>query len=134
MKLHYVKLGRDTLNNKKAILVAMDKLDTYAKMNREITESDQKKNNNNENMNGKSNGSKGKGKQQHKGYNNDRELKEPNPCKTHNGQQNWHNYLNNPYSRKFKGYNDSSKSDKTKTHSNKKKNDKERSMQEGQFI
>jgi hypothetical protein len=36
MRLEYVKLGGDTLNDKKAILAAMDKLDTYAKMKREI--------------------------------------------------------------------------------------------------
>jgi hypothetical protein len=42
MKLKYVKLGGDTVDNKKAIVVAMDKLDTHAKMSREITELDQK--------------------------------------------------------------------------------------------
>ncbi len=39
IRLEYVLSG-DTLNNKKAILAAMDKLDTYAKMNREIAESE----------------------------------------------------------------------------------------------
>ncbi len=33
MKLEYIKLGGDTLNDKKAILAAMDKLDTYTKIN-----------------------------------------------------------------------------------------------------
>jgi hypothetical protein len=42
MRLEYIKLGGDTLNNKMAIITAMDKLDTYAKMNREIAESEQK--------------------------------------------------------------------------------------------
>jgi hypothetical protein len=40
MRLEHLKLGGDTLNNKKAILAAMDMLDTYAKMNREIAESE----------------------------------------------------------------------------------------------
>ena len=55
IRLEYIKLGGDTFNNKKAILVANDKLDTYAKMNREIAELDQKQRNNNENTNEKSN-------------------------------------------------------------------------------
>jgi hypothetical protein len=62
MRLEYIKLGGDTLNDKMAILAAMDKLDTYAKMKREITELEQKQKNNNENANEKSDGSKGKGK------------------------------------------------------------------------
>jgi hypothetical protein len=45
MRLEYVKLGGDTLNNKKAILAAIDKFDTYAKMNKEIAESEQKQKN-----------------------------------------------------------------------------------------
>jgi hypothetical protein len=40
MRLEYVKLGGASLNDKKAILAAMDKLDTYTKMNREIAESE----------------------------------------------------------------------------------------------
>ena len=84
MRLEHLKLGGDTLNNKKAILAAMDKLDTYPKMNREIAELEQKQKNSNENANKKSNDSKGKGKGQQKG-NNDSKLREPNPCKTHDG-------------------------------------------------
>ncbi len=79
MRLEYVKLGGDTLNDKKTILAAWDKLDTYAKMNREIPESEQKQKNSNENANEKSDGSKGKGKGQQKG-NNDSKSREPNPC------------------------------------------------------
>jgi hypothetical protein len=80
MRLELIKLGGDTQNDKKAILAAMDKLDTYAKMNREIAESEQKQKNGNENGNEKSNCSKGKGKGQLKG-NNDGKSREPNPCK-----------------------------------------------------
>ncbi len=38
MRLDYVKLGGDTLNNKKAILAAMDKLNNFTKTNRDIIE------------------------------------------------------------------------------------------------
>jgi hypothetical protein len=51
IRLEYVKLGGDTLKDKMFILAAMDKLDTYAKMNREIAESKQKQKNGNENAN-----------------------------------------------------------------------------------
>ncbi len=47
MRLEYVKVSGDSLNNKKVILAAMDKLDTYAKMNSEFAESEQKQENNN---------------------------------------------------------------------------------------
>jgi hypothetical protein len=40
MRLEYAKVSGDTLHDKKAVLAAMDKLDTYAKMNREIAESE----------------------------------------------------------------------------------------------
>ncbi len=70
MRLEYIKLGGDTLNNKKVILAAMCKLDTYANMNREKAELEEKQKNNNENANEKSNGSKGKSKGQQKGNNN----------------------------------------------------------------
>jgi hypothetical protein len=90
MKLQYIKLGGDALNNKKAMLAAIDKLETYAKMNKEIAEPGQKQKNNNENANEKSNDSKGKGKGQQKG-NNDGKSREPNPCKTHDSQHNWRN-------------------------------------------
>jgi hypothetical protein len=84
MRLEYVKLGGDTLKDKKAIIAAMDKLDTYAKMNREIAELEQKQKNGNENANEKSDGSKSKGKGQQKGNNNGKS-REPNPCKIHDG-------------------------------------------------
>jgi hypothetical protein len=51
MKLEYINLSGDTLNDKKAILAgAMDKLDTYAKINKAFAESKQKQKNNNEKM------------------------------------------------------------------------------------
>ncbi len=102
MRLEYVKLGGDTLNNKKVILAARDELSTYAKMNREIAELEQKQKNNNENASVKSDGSKGNCKGQQKGNNNDKS-RELNPCKTHDGQHDWHNCPNNPCSKKFKG-------------------------------
>ncbi len=36
MRLEYFKLGGDTLNNKKAVLVAMDKMNTYAKLTEKL--------------------------------------------------------------------------------------------------
>ncbi len=133
MRLEYIKLGGDTLNNKKVILAAMDKLDTYAKMNREITESEQKQKNSNENVNKKSNGSKGKGKGHWKG-NNDGKSKEPNPCKIHNGQNDWCNCPNNPCSKTFKGNNDSNKGDKAKSDRSRRQISRGKSNHEAHFI
>jgi hypothetical protein len=102
MRLEYVKLGGDTQNNKKAILAAMGKLNSYAKMNRENVESEGKQKNNNKNASEKSNGSKGKGKGQQKDNNNGKS-RGPNPCKSHYGQHDWHNSPNNSQSKKLKG-------------------------------
>jgi hypothetical protein len=44
-EIRIYQIGGDTLNDKKVILAAMDKLDTYAKTKREITESEQKQKN-----------------------------------------------------------------------------------------
>jgi hypothetical protein len=88
-------------------------------MNREIAESEQMQKNSNENANEKSGGSKGKGKGQQKG-NKDGKSREPNPCKTHDGQHNWRDCPNNPCSNNFKGKNNSSKGDKAKSDSDKK--------------
>jgi hypothetical protein len=109
----------------------MDELDTYTKMSQEIAELEQKQKNNNENVNEKSNGSKGKGQQ--KGIN-DGMSREPNPCKTHDGQHDWCNCPNSPCSKKFKGNNDSSKGDKAKTNGDKKTTIKGKSNQEAHFI
>jgi hypothetical protein len=133
MRLEYVELGGDTLNDKKAIAAAMDKLDTFAKMNRKIAELEQKQKNSNENANEKSDGPKGKGNKQQKG-NNDGKLREPNPCKTHNGQHDWRNCPNNPRSKKFKGNNKSSKGDKAKSNDDKMMTFKGKSNQEAHFI
>jgi hypothetical protein len=84
------------------ILAAMDKFDTYAKTNRETAKLEQKQKNGIENANEKINGSKGKSKGQQKG-NNDGKSREPNPCKTHNGQHDWRNCPNNPCSRSSRG-------------------------------
>jgi hypothetical protein len=110
----------------------MDKLDTYTKINREIAESERKQRNSNKNVNEKSDGSKGKGKGQQKGNNNGKS-REPNSCKTHNGQHDWCNCPNNPCFEKFKG-NKCSKGDKAKSDSDTKTTFKGKSSQEAHFI
>jgi hypothetical protein len=78
MRLEYVKLGGDTLNDKNVILAAIDKLGIYAKTNREIAESERKKKNGSEKRWLK--------RQKQRIAERSREL---NPCKTHDGQHDW---------------------------------------------
>jgi hypothetical protein len=111
----------------------MYKLDTYAKMNREIAELGQNQKNNNANANEKSDGSKGKGKGQQNGNNNGKS-REPNPCKTHDGQHDLCNCPNNLCSKKFKGNNNSSKAEKAKTDDDKKTTIKGKYNQKAHFI
>jgi hypothetical protein len=133
MRLEYFKLGGDTLNNKKAILVAMDKLDTYTQINREIAVLESKQKSGNENANEKNNGSKCKDIGQQKG-NNGSKSREPSHCKTHEGQDDRRDCPNNPRSKKFNGNNDNSKGDKAKSDGAKKMTFKGTSIQEAHFI
>jgi hypothetical protein len=118
---------------KRPVLAVMDKLDTYAKMKREIAESEQKQKNSKKNANEKSKVSKGKGKGQQKGNNNGKS-RESNQYMTHDGQHDWRNCPNNPCSKKFKGNNNNSKNDKAKSDGDMKMTIKGKSNQEAHFI
>jgi hypothetical protein len=83
--------------------------------------------------NEKRDGSKGKGKGQQKSNNNSKS-REPNPCKTHDGQHDWCDCPKNPCSKNFKWNSNNSKGDKAKSDGDKKMTFKGKSNQEAHFI
>ncbi len=105
IRMEYIMNGGETKNGKEDILEAMDSLDTFVKLTEMVNASEKvnsNKNGGNQHENSKKKSSNKSNGEANHGSDNQQTSQ---PCKIHEGKHTWSEYLNNKFSKNYKGNN-----------------------------